>query len=486
MNRGSSQLRHEIFRPIQLVIVGGFGLVLVAILVLSWLTWREQSLLSKTHVELQRSVAFHERHRSLEQKLIGISSGSNRPAPMELVPAIDELIELCEPADVETPKHLVAFRGHLMEAENLDTEPMNLAFAHLHEVAISKHRREQELIAALGRETRSQLQLGLAAPLAIIALGAAFIPITRRRVMRPLEDFGRQISSLAKGDFRPTPPEQVSNLTLPLHRNFIKLAVRLQELEREHREREVALQEKVYAATAALLEQQHSLARAERLAATGELAASVAHEVRNPLAGIQMSLANLRTELENPEHVERVDILIGEVERLARLVNEIVDASRHAPETPSVVVVADLVDELLSLTRYQLPPEIELESRVREDLRCRIPKERLRQALLNLILNAEKAIGDEPGHIEVEITAEEDNIRIRVTDDGPGFPDELLASGVRPFYSTRDRGTGLGLAMVRRFVREAEGDLDLSNRRGEGERRGACVSLLLPSVVDHG
>jgi two-component system NtrC family sensor kinase len=91
-----------------------------------------------------------------------------------------------------------------------------------------------------------------------------------------------------------------------------------------------------------------------------------------------------------------------------------------------------------------------------------------------------------PGRIEVEITAEEDNLRIRVTDDGPGFPEELLASGVRPFYSTRDRGTGLGLAMVRRFVREAEGDLELSNRQGKGERRGACVSLLLPSAVEHG
>jgi nitrogen fixation/metabolism regulation signal transduction histidine kinase len=317
-------------------------------------------------------------------------------------------------------------------------------------------------------------------------MAALFVPVTRRRIVKPLEEFGRQISGLAEGDFRPTPEEEVSEHTLPLHRNFIQLAVRLQELEREHQQREASLEDEVRTATEALLEQQRSLARAERLAATGELAASVAHEVRNPLAGIQMALANLQTELEDDELRERVGLVIAEVDRLTHLVNEIVGAARHDPEPATRFPLGNLLDELLALTRYQLPTTLALQSRTEEGLICRLPKERLRQALLNLVLNSAKAIGDMEGRIEIELRSEGDDLRIAVSDDGPGFPDEVLDSGIRPFYSTRAGGTGLGLAMVRRFVREAEGSIELSNCREEGERRGASVTLLLPSVVDHG
>ena len=241
------------------------------------------------------------------------------------------------------------------------------------------------------------------------------------------------------------------------------------------------LEDEVRTATSALLEQQHSLARAERLAVAGELAANIAHEVRNPLAGIQMSLTNLRDELESEDFIERVDAVIAEVVRLTRLVNEIVDASRHVPESPVDVDVAALIDELVSLTRYQLPAGIEIESRVEAGPWLKISKERLRQVLLNLVLNAASAIGEENGTIGITVTREPGGVRIVVADDGPGFPHGMLATGVRPFFSTREGGTGLGLAMVRRFARESEGDLSLSNGDGPAERPGARVSLLLPS-----
>jgi nitrogen fixation/metabolism regulation signal transduction histidine kinase len=480
-------MKSSIFRPIQLVLLGAITLILLALLATSWLTWREQARLSRARSLLATTLAFHEQHGRVQRSIIAIVTGEVANARTErILEQIDELTELAAPDDARTRDLLETLRRELASALPAAAERDDQIMQLLHEIALSEARFEAGLIGELQRESGVQLRYELAAPLVLLTVAVIAFPITRRRVMKPLESFGRQMSGLAEGDFTPTPDDEISDHTLPLHRNFIKLALRLQELEREQRERAESLEEEVRSATAALLEQQQSLARAERLAVAGELAASVAHEIRNPLAGIQMSLANLRHELSDPALAERVDLVTAEVERLARLVGEIVDAARHDPEPPAVIDVADVVDDLLALTRYQLPPGIRVAPSIDPALRARVPKERLRQALLNLILNATAAIGDREGVIEVNVAAEGDDLRIEVADDGPGFPEDLIQGGVRPFHSTRSRGAGLGLAMVRRFARDAEGSVALENRAPGGERPGARVTLLLPSAVAHG
>jgi len=480
-------MKSAIFRPIQLVLLGAITLVLIALVVTSWLTWREQARLSRARRVLATTVAFHEQHGRVERGVISAVTNAGAPPDRErLVEQIETLADLCAPEDRETRSLVDRLAALLAEPGTDPTAHADQAITLLHEIATSGARYEARVVAELHHASDTHLQYELVAPLALLAIAAIAVPITRRRVMKPLEDFGRQMSGLAEGDYTPTPDSAVSDHTLPLHRQFIKLAMRLQQLEREHRERAETLEEEVRAATAALLEQQQSLARAERLAVAGELAASVAHEIRNPLAGIQMSLANLRHEVGDAALAERVDQIGAEVERMARLVGEIVAAARHEPEPPAVVDLAELLDELLALTRYQLPPNVVVESRVPADLRARMPRERLRQALLNLVLNATAAIGDAPGHVVVDMEAEGDDLLIGVSDDGPGFPEAVILGGVRPFHSTRSRGAGLGLAMVRRFVRDAEGSMRLENGPGPGERPGARVTLLLPSAVEHG
>jgi signal transduction histidine kinase len=228
-----------------------------------------------------------------------------------------------------------------------------------------------------------------------------------------------------------------------------------------------------------LLEQQRGLARAERLAATGALAASVAHELRNPLAAIQLTLRNLRGELQDTEMIERLDLVTGELTRLGRLVNELLDRSRHVPEPSRPVDLAESVEQLLSLTRYQLPPEVRLESEIPEGLVCRLPEDRVRQALLNLILNASRALEKAGGVVTVSAQPEGAALRITVSDDGPGFPPEVLCRIPRPFVSAAERGTGLGLTVVHRLARDLGGELELSNR----EPHGARVTLTLPDCV---
>ena len=479
-------MKKSIFRPIRIILLSSIALVLIALLTTSWLSYREQQRLARAGTALTEMLSFHEQRGVIERKVIGRILGEEDFESDRVTHQIDELVLLAPAQDPRTRALLVQLKTTLRKPGTFNTEQDEQVIDLLHQIALSESRYETHVITQLQEANEEQITYEMAAPIALLALMLLAFPIARKRVVEPLEKFGRQISDLAQGEFTPLPEASFSEHTLPLHRNFVKLAVRLQELERQQRERAESLEQEVRSASAALLEQQQSLARAERLAVAGELAASVAHEIRNPLAGIQMSLSNLRHELEDPALSDRIETIVSEVERLGHLVNEIVDAARHQPEAPSTIDVAELVDELISLTRYQLPAEVQLESRTRSELHARVPKERLRQALLNLVLNSATAIGQGPGQIEIAIDQEEDLLRISVSDNGPGFPEELLSGGIHPFRSIQGRGSGLGLAMVRRFVRDSEGRMEIGNVSPENQRPGARVTLLLPSSAENG
>jgi signal transduction histidine kinase len=172
-----------------------------------------------------------------------------------------------------------------------------------------------------------------------------------------------------------------------------------------------------------------------------------------------------------------MDLVIGELRRVARLLNDLLSQSRQVPESPAEVHLATCASELLSLLRYQVPQGVHLQQDIPAGLRCYLPEGGLRQALLNLVLNAAQALGEQAGTITVNAhPAAAGKLRVSVCDDGPGFPAELLSGGVRAFATWRENGTGLGLATVRRFVRDIGGEMELGNR----QPKGACVSLTLP------
>ena len=122
-----------------------------------------------------------------------------------------------------------------------------------------------------------------------------------------------------------------SALVQPVFRSYNELVHRLQELEAEHNDREQTLEQEVRQATGALLTQSRQLARSERLAAVGAVSAGLAHELRNPLAGIQMACAKLQRALGDSDQSARLDAVVAELKRLNRLLSERVDAARHAP-----------------------------------------------------------------------------------------------------------------------------------------------------------
>jgi signal transduction histidine kinase len=295
-------------------------------------------------------------------------------------------------------------------------------------------------------------------------------------VFRPIGDLRVFLSRLAEGDFAPASLEGVDPLVRPLFENYNRMLRRLEQLEQTSRERTVSLEQEVRAATQALLRQQQSLARAERLAAAGEVSAALAHELRNPLAGMHVTLANLRNEVTDEDTGARLDLVISELQRVTRLLNGLLQQSSHLPEVPRDIDVARLVRELCALLRYQISGNVELVARVEEGLRCRLPEDGVRQAVLNLVLNSVAALGERTGTIFIEAERRDGSLQLRVSDDGPGFPAELLSSGIRPFRTFRESGTGLGLAIANRFARDHGGELKIANRTPHG----ACATITLP------
>ncbi len=334
-----------------------------------------------------------------------------------------------------------------------------------------------ELIAEARIAAREEVEIATTTLIILPLLGVALLFFVRKRILSPLNELGWLMSQLARRDYAPAPSHNVDPLLKSLIGDYNAMVGRMAELEQQHVTRHATLESLIHAAAGHLLDQQRTLANAQRLAAVGELAAQLAHELRNPLAGIQMALLNLREEINNPDQIERIELVRCELVRITTLLNSLLDQSRHHPELPTKVVLAYVTDEIFTLARYQLPERITLRHEIAADLRWSLPENELRRTLLNLILNSHQAIGEATGTIHISAQQQHDHLLLEVCDDGPGFPESLLTTGIRIFKTTRPEGTGLGLVAVQRFVNELQGRLQLRNIAPHG----ACVTLLIPA-----
>ena len=332
----------------------------------------------------------------------------------------------------------------------------------------------EELLEDISRDTQTELYMALAVFTALLVVAVLFL---RFRILHPLNDLRELLQRLTEENFTPITTDHLDPLLLPVFNSYNEMVKHLAELEEANRLHAQSLQHKVRLATQALLEQQNSLSRADRLAAIGEVAAELAHEIRNPLAGIQMAIHNLRREIDNADQMERLDLINAELKRMASLLNDMLDQSRHSPELATAFNMRTLIRDLAALTRYQIAESISLEIDAPGPLPVHLPESGIRQALLNLILNAADALEGNLGTIRIKAQADKQGLRIDVQDDGVGFSQDMLEHGIRPFRTSRQRGTGLGLAMVQRFVKDAGGTISLTNQ----PTHGACVSLLLPN-----
>jgi len=213
------------------------------------------------------------------------------------------------------------------------------------------------------------------------------------------------------------------------------------------------------------------LERRKRLAALGEMAAGLAHEIRNPLGGIQLYASLLRRDLsDRPVLVGTVDKMIAGIKSLDALVSDVLALThtvrpRFAPTDlvalirSAIELLAPTIEEKQARVVCQAPP----------DLFVICDPHMLQRAVLNLLKNGLDAAGI-VGGVFVEVTARKSEAEIQVSDTGPGIDPKIADKIFNPFFTTKDSGTGLGLAIVHRIVEAHEGTIRVSKAPSGGAR----------------
>lgn len=226
------------------------------------------------------------------------------------------------------------------------------------------------------------------------------------------------------------------------------------------------------------------MSRAEHLATLGELATGLAHEIRNPLAGIAGVIEIISRDLPSTSPARAVikDVRL-EVAQINRILTDLLQTARpHAPQ----VSLSDLnttVEHAVMLARQQViskPIKIQLQ-KTSSLLEVEHDSDQIHQVLLNLLLNAVQAM-DGAGNVRVGIGTRGECASVVVSDDGKGIPPEHLVQIFRPFYTTKGNGTGLGLSLARRIVEEHHGRIEVSSVVGKGSK----FEVLLPLRVAEG
>jgi PAS domain S-box-containing protein len=207
------------------------------------------------------------------------------------------------------------------------------------------------------------------------------------------------------------------------------------------------------------------LVERERLAAVGELAARVAHEIRNPLAGIRAACEVLFTSNESTGNTKEVgQEVLHQIDRLNQTVSELLQyAAPRTIEAASTDVNA-LIDRVLALFREDPAARgVRFEREFAADLpRVEIDARQFEQVLYNLLINAAQAM-EHRGSISVATALDDGGLEVRVRDTGPGLPEEAVDRLFKPFYTTRTEGTGLGLAIAKKIVVSHGGTIQASN-----------------------
>lgn len=375
----------------------------------------------------------------------------------------------------DTPTHLRAAL-HELDQPALSIH-LNHALMLLHQAAEEEDRARVPMLKLVSEDAGRALQLALALLTAFPLLVIALLSALQGRLVAPLSRLADLLTALAGREYRPLDETGVAPVLHPLFSSYNQLVARLRLLEDQHALREQALSEAIDEASRTLFLTQAALTRAERLAAAGEVAASLAHDLRNPLAGIRLALSNLETECSDPEFRERIILIGNEIDRLVSTLNTHLSRARHRPEPSRQVDIGDTLHGLGTLLRFRYGSELRIVFETQEGLSCLLPETAFRHTLLNLLSNAcEASTGHQAQRVMVRAHRAEGLIVITIDDHGPGFSSALLRSGPRAFASDKPAGTGLGLATARRFALDCGGQLHLSNRT-EG---GARARLTLP------
>ncbi len=330
---------------------------------------------------------------------------------------------------------------------------------------------------------RTNLNLTFIGVLLFVALiGIAISTWISTRLAEP-------VRALAEGARRIAAGEHISPIDVHTDDEIALLADEFNTMNREVNTLKRTLEQKVVERTAQLEEKnqqllnaQKELAKAERLAGLGLLSAGVAHEINNPLAIIRGNTELLQDEIPvEAEAREEVEAIMVEVGRIERIINNLRVFSKRESLLPHPFELEKLLDGILDQIGHQIP--LEKYSLERPYRGCGIvvkgDEERLRQVFTNLILNGLQAM-PEGGRLTVSAAVMEEGrlVSVTVSDNGAGISPEHMEKLFTPFFTTKSRGTGLGLAVSYGIVSDHGGEIKVASQEGQG----TTFTVLLPEL----
>jgi signal transduction histidine kinase len=312
--------------------------------------------------------------------------------------------------------------------------------------------------------TRDLLGRLLIAALGLLLAAALVAQFWSRRITRPVERLSNATREIARGRFD-------VQVTVKSHDEMGMLAASFNQMASELDDREKALHEA-----------QAQLIQSEKLAAVGQLGAGIAHEVKNPLAGIlgcaQLSLRDAQAGTLLQKNLVLIE---KETKRCKTIIENLLKFARQEKAVLEPTDLNRVVEDAIGIVRHQLELQ---QIKIDRDLAADLPEIRgsanqLQQVLMNLMINAQHAMEGSPGRVTVTTRlVRADRIEIRVTDTGPGIPKEILPRIFEPFFTTKPtgKGTGLGLAVSYGIIKDHAGEIRPESEPG----KGATFVITLP------
>ncbi|MEJ9210944.1 ATP-binding protein [Bacillus smithii] len=226
-------------------------------------------------------------------------------------------------------------------------------------------------------------------------------------------------------------------------------------------------------------ETEKMLQKAEKLTIVGQLAAGIAHEIRNPLTAIK----GFTQLLSNMGHRDYTDVILTELDRIDKIVSDLLVLAKPQISHLEEINLVELIDRVVTLLRTQaIMYNIDIISdiRLKDCPVIEAEADQIKQVLINLIKNAIEAM-PEGGTvtIEAEVDHSEDHVVIRVIDEGIGIPRELISRLGEPFFSTKEKGTGLGLMICQRIIKNHKGSLEIDSE----VNKGTTFTIRLPRKI---
>jgi signal transduction histidine kinase len=221
------------------------------------------------------------------------------------------------------------------------------------------------------------------------------------------------------------------------------------------------------------MEMERQIRESENLAHIGQLATSLAHEIRNPLSSVKMNIQILLKNVEfNGNDKRRMEIMSSEISRLEKILAEMLDFAKPLRLYLEPTLINDIIETCLDIMDVKIKEKnITVKKKYSKGMtRVMIDRDKLEQAIINVLLNSVEALspGGEIGILTKKVMPNGGSIRVEITDDGPGIGEEDLPYVFDPFFSNKKKGTGLGLANTKKIIEAHGGWVSISARRQPG------------------